>query len=101
MNKLAAQQVRAYTDSRQDQIIDLIKELVMIESPTLQTLTHSKIHDISYPQLGNIPVENKTVSEKPEKPAEGCSIAVRHNGSGGGKFNYFLVIAIQSGISEP
>ena len=46
MNKLAAQQVRAYTDSRQDQIIDLIKELVLIESPTLQTQTHPEIHDI-------------------------------------------------------
>ncbi|MFH1965586.1 MAG: M20 family peptidase, partial [Acidobacteriota bacterium] len=46
MSKSIAQQVRAFTDSNQDRIIALIEELVLIETPTSQTKTHSKIHEI-------------------------------------------------------
>ena len=46
MNKTTARKIREYTDSCQDQMIDLIRELVTIETPTLQTQTHSEIHKV-------------------------------------------------------
>ncbi len=54
MNKISGQQVRAHTDSRKDQIIELIKELVMIESPTLQTQAHREIHEILIREFSRI-----------------------------------------------
>ena len=46
VSKSIAQQVRAFTDSNQDRIIALIEELVLIETPTLRTETHPRIHEI-------------------------------------------------------
>lgn len=46
MEKSIERKIRSFTDSHQEQILSLIRELVLIESPTLQTGTHPKIHEV-------------------------------------------------------
>jgi glutamate carboxypeptidase len=46
MSRSIARQIRAFSDDNQERIVELIKELVLIETPTLQTETHPKIHEV-------------------------------------------------------
>jgi len=53
MDKNLARKIRDYTDRNQRRIIDLIKELVLVESPTQAPLSHPRIHDILERELSS------------------------------------------------
>ena len=68
MNKSRSELLLEYMNSSQEQIISLIRELVEIETPTLQTDTHPRIHKVLVRELASA----------------GCSCFIKSGNTSGG-----------------